>query len=178
MKHFIQKKPHDDADQAAKAAGKGFWATVIAVELTDIAFALDSVLAAMGFITKPGIGLQQDKIWVVFFGAVIGIILLRFAAGFFVKILEKYPALDNVAYTLVGWVGIKLVTHAFESAHKLGFISFQVPVMNQPVFWVGLFLILIVGSFLAIRNATPEPVLQETKPEEILEEAEDRINQG
>ncbi|RYG42382.1 tellurium resistance protein TerC [bacterium] len=170
IKHFLTKNKKED-ENAVKTAGKGFWATVIAVELTDVAFALDSVLAAMGFITKPGIGLQQDKLWVVFFGAIIGIILLRFAASFFVRVLERYPALDNVAYTLVGWVGIKLVSHAMESAHEKNVVGFALPVMSQPVFWGGLFLILAIGTFVAMRTAKPAPSPEEKETEAVLAEA-------
>lgn len=151
IKHFITRGSREEAEGETKVAGKGFWQTVVAVELTDIAFALDSVLAGIGFITRPGKGVMNDKIWVVFTGAIIGIVLLRFAASLFIKLLEKYPALDNVAYTLVGWVGLKLVLHATDKAHDQGIIPIQLPEMNETVFWLGLAMIVVVGSMVAFR---------------------------
>ena len=99
---------------------RGFWPTVVAVELTDVAFALDSVLASIAFITvrdARGVpDVQEEKIWVVVTGAMIGIVLLRFAAARVSKLLERRPTLNAVAYVLVGWVGLKLVSHALHRA--------------------------------------------------------------
>jgi YkoY family integral membrane protein len=150
-KHFVQRSQEHKQVAIKKA---GFWATVIAVELTDIAFALDSVLAGIGFISKPEVGVQQDKIWVVYLGAIIGIVLLRFAAGLFVRLLERFPALDHMAYLLVGWVGVKLAFHSFEKFEKQspGFLPFHVPHLTEPVFWGGLLLIAAAGTIYAIRH--------------------------
>jgi len=62
IKHFAQRSNEHKKIEIKKA---GFWPTVIAVELTDIAFALDSVLAGIGFISRPGVGVQQARIWLV-----------------------------------------------------------------------------------------------------------------
>jgi YkoY family integral membrane protein len=149
IKHFIEK--HRESQGTHTATKKsGFWPTVIAVELTDMAFAIDSVLAGVGFITKKGVGIQMDKIWVVYLGAILGIILLRFAASLFIRLLERFPDLDNLAYALVAWVGVKLGVHAFEKAHKLypTVIPFEIP-WSENVFWGGLALISIVGGTIA-----------------------------
>lgn len=153
LKHFAHSSK-DGAEAAARRRGGGFWQTVIAVEITDIAFALDSVLAGVGFIIKPGIGMQMDKVWVVYTGAIIGIVLLRFAAGAFVKLLVRYPVLDNVAYLLVGWVGFKLAAHSLEKFGEAnpGVLPFGVPHLPEAVFWGGLLAIIAVGTFVAIRN--------------------------
>ncbi|MCX7798998.1 MAG: TerC family protein [Fimbriimonadales bacterium] len=130
----------------------GFWPTVVSVELTDIAFALDSVLAGIGFIARPGRGVDESKIWVVYLGAVLGIVLLRFAAGLFVQLLERYPKLDHVAYAIVGWIGVKLGLHAWEKAVGQLAPGAWSPHLNEGVFWGGLFAIAIVGSVLAVRQ--------------------------
>ncbi len=44
----------------------------------------------------------------------MGIVLLRVAASFFIALIRKYPALDNMAYALVGWAGVKLAAKAAE----------------------------------------------------------------
>ncbi|CAN5473346.1 TerC family protein [soil metagenome] len=156
IKHFITKGSKEDAEEESKGEDRGFWKTVVAVELTDVAFALDSVLAGIGFITRPGKGVMGDKIWVVFTGAIIGIVLLRFAASLFIKLLEKFPALDNVAYSLVGWVGIKLVLHAADKAEDQHLLSFRLPEMTETVFWLGLIFIIVVGSIMAFRMRREE----------------------
>ena len=46
---------------------------------------------------------------VMFIGGMIGVILMRFAATWFVELLNKYPGLEGAAFAIVGWVGIKLV---------------------------------------------------------------------
>ncbi len=154
IKHFISSS--GDSNEKVKKPKGGFWPTVIAVELTDIAFALDSVLAGIAFITLPKEGVQDDKIWVVVTGAMIGIILLRFAAAGFSKLLDRYPGLDHVAYTLVGWVGLKLLSHAFHRAHSLKAVSFFIPGMSEPVFWGGLATILLLGVGMAVTKRKPK----------------------
>ena len=158
VKHFLASRG-DDPAKVKKPKG-GFWATVIAVELTDIAFALDSVLAGIAFITRPKTGIQDDKLWVVVLGAMIGIVLLRVAAAGFSRLLDRYPGLDHVAYTLVGWVGVKLLSHALHRAHTSGALAFEVPGMGEPVFWGGLVAILIVGVGMAVaRRPRKEPIV-------------------
>src|SRR4051794_28465565 len=39
---------HDDSPESKARTGRSFWATVIGVELADIAFSIDSILAAVG----------------------------------------------------------------------------------------------------------------------------------
>jgi YkoY family integral membrane protein len=153
IKHFVTSSGEEAKIKKPKG---GFWPTVIAVELTDIAFALDSVLAGIAFITVPKEGVQEEKLWVVVTGAMIGIVLLRFAANSFSKILDRFPGLDHVAYTLVGWVGVKLLSHAFHRGHTLGEVPFLVPGMSEPVFWGGLAAILLVGVGMAVAKRKPK----------------------
>lgn len=149
IKHFLSKRGHENKP---KPVGAGFWPTVIAVELTDVAFAIDSVLAGVSFVDN-----QQSKIWVVYCGAMVGILLLRFAAGLFVKLLDRYPVLDHVAYSLVGWVGVKL---AFLATHSLDRVNPQliaghVPELPTAIFWSVLAIIAIGGSAIAVKMGRP-----------------------
>lgn len=138
----------------------GFWRTVIAVEIADIAFAIDSVLAAVAVVKGA------DKLWVVYTGAIVGVILLRFAAGFFIRILERYPALDHVAYVIVGWVGVKLAFMAihnftvyWDSTHT-DKVPFHVPEMPAAVFWSVLALIAVLGTLHAVRTVEKDAAEQ------------------
>jgi YkoY family integral membrane protein len=127
VKHlFFQHKP--DA-HGKKKQGASFWQTVIAIELTDIAFAVDSILA--------GIALTP-KLWIVFTGGALGIILMRFAASAFIKLIEKFPRLEKSAYILVLIIGVKVIVEAL----KLPGVEFQSP--SAVSFWV--FWILMAGG--------------------------------
>jgi tellurite resistance protein TerC len=77
-----------------------FWMTVLSVELMDLAFSLDNVVAAVSL---------SDKLWVVILGVFIGILVMRFAAGIFSYVIEKEPILKTAAYILVLNIGVELL---------------------------------------------------------------------
>jgi len=87
-----------------------FWPTVGSIGLTDIAFAVDSILAAIALIGPPPVaGQYHPKLWVVFAGALLGMVALRFAAGLVIKLLENFPRFEIAAYLLVLVIGLKLL---------------------------------------------------------------------
>lgn len=98
----------DQDDNGEVKSVPKFWKTVIMVEVMDIAFSLDSILASVAV---------SDTLWIVFLGGVIGILMMRIAAQIFTGLLKKYPWLEHAAYALIAFVGIKLVLHG---AHFLG----------------------------------------------------------
>lgn len=165
-KHFLH---HVDTKKRAKTRKAGFWMTVAQAEMTDIAFAVDSVLVAVAIENR------KDKVWVVYLGAICGVVLLRFAANMFLRILEKYPFLDHVAYILVGWAGVKLLFvtgHTFEKWYDKGHPGHPLPVslpeMPPWLFWTGIVLICVVGGFHAVRQANKDSekaALQESAEE-------------
>ena len=104
----------------SEAVHRGFWMTVLVVELTDIAFAIDSILAAVA---------MTNQYWVIVFGGVIGMVLMRFAANQFIHLLEKFPNLEKTAYILISIVGSKVVLEGF---HLPG-IDFHSS--SSPWFW-------------------------------------------
>lgn len=89
----------EEGEEAAKKVKSGFWGTVVAVELADLSFSIDNIAAAAAF---------TNKMWIIIVGVFIGIAAMRFVAGIFVKLIEKFPVLNTVAYLLVGWIGIGL----------------------------------------------------------------------
>ncbi|MBO9597461.1 MAG: TerC family protein [Cohnella sp.] len=120
LKHIIQSrfgKKHEDAhaNEKQSSAGKGFWPTVGKIALADLAFAIDSILAAvalaLGLPDSPlgdfG-GMDGGKFIVVVLGGIAGLILIKYAATWFVKLLAQRPALETTAYAIVAWVGVKL----------------------------------------------------------------------
>ena len=106
-----------------------FWATVVKVELTDIVFAIDSILVAVGV---------SSNIWVVLTGGVLGILAMRLVIGQLLTLVERYPPLVDGALVIIAWVGVKLVV---EFLHVEGYISFEFPK------WLALGLIVVI--FLA-----------------------------
>ncbi|MBI0577048.1 TerC family protein [Neobacillus cucumis] len=117
--HIFRKLAKSKTEEKPKEPKKsGFWTTVLKVELADLAFAVDSILAAVAMAvvlpeTKlPNIGgLDGGKFLVIFAGGFLGLIIMRFAANKFVQLLEKRPGLEMAAFMIVGWVGVKLVVY-------------------------------------------------------------------
>src|SRR5205823_1324921 len=116
----------------------GFWPTVAVIELTDIAFAVDSILAAIALVGPPAAGTPEDsfhpKLWVIVTGGMLGVILMRVAAVMFIRLLERFPRFEFSAYLLVAVIGLKLLMDwAFNSAdhpHRVNFHDF-----HSPAFW-------------------------------------------
>ena len=92
-----------------------FWATVVKVELTDIVFAVDSILVAVA---------MSPKRWVILTGGILGIAMMRLVIGKLLALVERYPVLVDGAFVIIAWVGIKLV---IEYGHTEGYIAFDVP---------------------------------------------------
>ena len=79
---------------------KPFWATVLTVEIMDLIFSIDNVVAAVSL---------SDKIWIVMLGVGIGILTMRYAAGIFSYAVEREPILKQAAYILVLNIGVELI---------------------------------------------------------------------
>ena len=77
-----------------------FWATVISVEIMDLAFSLDNVFAVVAF---------TDNIYLICIGVFIGILAMRFVAQWFVQLLERFPFLETSAFLVIGILGVKLI---------------------------------------------------------------------
>jgi YkoY family integral membrane protein len=137
---------HPDAE-AAVPAGAGFWRTVLVIELTDIAFAIDSILAAIALVGSAPAGHigPHPKLWVVISGGMLGVILMRFAAVMFIKLLERFPRFETAAYLLVAVIGLKLTVDWYfntpEHPHRVDFHS-----PSDTAFWV--FWIAMLSCFL------------------------------
>ncbi len=99
--HFAARHPAMEEDASfGKALKKGFWATVVSIELMDLSLGVDNVVAAVAL---------SDKMWVVCTGVFIGILALRFVAGRCIKLIERFPVLEHTAFLLIGYVGMLLV---------------------------------------------------------------------
>ena len=130
MKHmffFFQENAHQTRPKVAKS----FWGTVLVVELTDIAFSIDSITTAVA---------MSNKLLVVWLGGIMGIIFLRFAASIFIRLLEKLPRLEDLAYQLIFFIGTKLLLEGFHIE------------ITHETFWLMMGIIVVLGSALVWRD--------------------------
>ena len=145
VKHFFgggDAEERRSIPQARAAFGlSAFWATVVKVELTDIVFAVDSILVAVA---------MSSKTWVIIAGGIFGIIAMRMVIGQLLAVVRRFPALVDGAFVIIAWVGIKLL---IEYLHLEGHIHFQV---NK---WMsfGLIVLIFLVSYLYARRQGPVP---------------------
>ncbi|TDL35241.1 hypothetical protein E2R51_05840 [Jeotgalibacillus sp. S-D1] len=154
-----------DAEKAEKETkGSGFWMTVLKVEIADIAFAIDSMLAAVALaITLPAVGafeiggIDGAQFIVIFLGGLVGLIIMRFAAHWFVRLLGKYPLLETTAFLIVGWVGVKLavLTLGHPNLHIID-THFPHSTTWKLIFWSVLVIIAVGGYILARKRGGGE----------------------
>ena len=139
LQYFFFKKEEpklsmEDDDEPVQATG--FWRTVTLIEVTDVAFAVDSILAAIALVGPPPVGYVglHPKLWVVIAGGMIGVMLMRIAAAMFINLLERFPRFETSAYLLVLTIGLKLlVDWAVNTAQHPDRANFHNS--SSPLFW-------------------------------------------
>lgn len=148
--------PHEMVDGKPSAGYAKFWPTVAVIELTDIAFAVDSILAALAMVgSAPDKNVIHPKLWVVITGGMLGVILMRFAAVIFIKLLERFPRFSTAAYLLVFVIGGKLLVDWWfntpDHPHRMNFHS---ATREHPEFWIfwGLMIVCFATGFLPKRK--------------------------
>ncbi len=117
--------------------GPSLSSIALTLALTDLAFSLDSVAAAVAV---------TDRLALVMTGGLLGVLALRLTAGLFVRWLEVFSRLETAGYLAVGLVGIRLL------------LRLLVPALEVPE-WV--LLVLVVALFLwgfSRRNVIVEQV--------------------
>lgn len=100
-RHFQDQLLPENADSGSAPRSVLTLSSVIAlVALTDLAFSLDSVTAAVAV---------TDEVWLVVVGGAIGVAMLRFLTGRVLAWMETFSNLQNAAYLTVLSVGLRLV---------------------------------------------------------------------
>jgi len=129
---------------------------VASIELTDIAFATDSILAGIALVgpaPKSSSGLHP-KLWVIVVGGMIGVLLMRVAAVGFIHILKRFPRFETAAYLLVTVVGLKLLADWwFNADHEQ--LDFESP--SAPAFW-GFWAIMFLSGCVGFLPRPPIPI--------------------
>jgi YkoY family integral membrane protein len=161
--HFFRGQDAHDRRAVPKARPwlglSAFWATVVRVELTDIVFAIDSVVVAVG---------MSNKLWVVLAGGILGIVAMRVVIGQLLAIVERYPPLVDGAFVIIAWVGVKLLLEFFEAE---GYIAFHMPK------WLSLGLIVVIFAaalFYALyEDRRRKPTAVEKRAADLLVESDE-----
>ncbi|MDB6133337.1 MAG: integral rane protein terc [Verrucomicrobiales bacterium] len=106
----------DDDDAEGGKKRRGFWMTVLAIEILDLTLSVDNVVAAVAIDTR---------LWVVCAGVFIGILALRFLAGYCIRLITRFPILEHTAFLLIGFVGCILIVELLQpSIHVSAFQKF------------------------------------------------------
>ena len=128
-----------------------FWATVIRVEMVNLAFSIDSILVAVAV---------SPKIQVIIAGGLLGIVAMRLVAGQLIDLIRRYPAIVDGAFIIIGWVAIKLVA---EYAHDVHWVTFVIPKSLS----IGLIVVIFVTSYAYARrqgHRSPDSPPGQAKP--------------
>lgn len=169
-KHVVSKYETPESKAKKEKKKSGFWPTVIKVEIADIAFAVDSILAAVALamaLTPTGLGmvgsLDVGQFAVVFIGGLTGLLIMRFAATKFVILLEKRPGLETAAFIIVGWVGVKLIVQVL--AHPaIGLIDSHFPhSTGWKLFFYGVLVAIVVCGWFLSKSKDPEEIEEKIK---------------
>ncbi|MGH9258189.1 MAG: TerC family protein [Vicinamibacterales bacterium] len=159
--HFWGQKEGEDRRAAPKAKPwlglSAFWATVVRVELVNLAFSIDSILVAVA---------MSPKMWVVMTGGLLGIVALRLVVGQLITLVERYPALVDGAFIIIAWIGVKL---CLDYLHTAEYVAFEIP------HWVSLSLIIVIFAVSLIYARMQGPVDIDGIPDTLKEKAEELI---
>jgi YkoY family integral membrane protein len=148
--HFSGAGGTDPQKESETSQGRGFWATIFAIELMDLSLSVDNVVAAVA---------MSPKLWVVCTGVFIGILALRFVAGFCIRLIEKFPVLEHTAFLLVGYVGGILMVELLSDS-RFPFSLFPAPVHISTIQkFLGILCIVLV-SIVYARVETVRKVLE------------------
>ena len=98
--YFVLEDNDNDESETRTLGFKSLWQVIPTIAITDLAFSLDSVTSA--------IAITEDT-WLVIAGGTIGIIILRFLAGLFIRWLQEYTYLEDAGFITVGFVGLRLL---------------------------------------------------------------------
>ena len=89
---------------------QSFWSVIGLIAITDLAFSIDSVTAAVALC---------EQFWLVLVGCMLGVITLRFLTSLFIKWLNEYLYLQDAAYLTISGVGLRLLIKAIIPAYLM-----------------------------------------------------------
>jgi YkoY family integral membrane protein len=129
------------------------WATIVKVEMVNLAFSVDSILVAVA---------MSPKGWVVITGGILGIVALRLVVGQLLTLIQKYPAIVDGAFVIIAWVGIKLL---LEFLHSMHLVPFEVPKTMS----IGVIIVIFLIALWYARRQGPKPAEAPDEVTDLLE---------
>jgi YkoY family integral membrane protein len=114
-------------------------ATIVRVELVNLAFSVDSILVAVA---------MSPKFWVILTGGLLGIVAMRIVVGQLLTLVRRYPAIVDGAFIIIAWIGVQLL---IEYLHAIDLIEFEI---NE---WISFAIIGVIFSiaYLYARRKGP-----------------------
>lgn len=125
--HF--SKAQDSIEEAKASWFKSFWGTILMVEMVDLAFSIDNVFAAVA---------MTDNIYIIMLGVFIGMVAMRFVAGWFLVVMKKYPTLETSAYVVIALLGLKLVVLTVFDIETSHLVDFLLSIIMMAIFFIPL----------------------------------------
>lgn len=137
VKYFLPGVGKKNSKRPIKEKGnpnsrKFFWWIVFQIEMMDILFSVDSVLASLAVSSNPV---------VVLIGGMVGILAMRGIAEFVMLLMKKVPELKTMAYVLVFVIGVKLLL-------SISAIDIEIPSALFGVFVVLAIIVTIIIHFI------------------------------
>jgi benzodiazapine receptor len=122
-----------------------YFKAVILVELVDLLFAIDSILGAFAVssLFYP-FDVLPSKLWVIYIGGVLGLYSIRLVTKRFIRVLNEHKQIELVAFLLIGWMGVKLITEGVISQDATPHLRHTLDIF----FWISTIIIVILGVFL------------------------------
>ena len=126
--HMFRPNQHHKQKKTKKQILPLFWSVVVSIEMMDIVFSIDSVLASLAISPNPVI---------VLIGGLIGILAMRGIAEVIMRLMDLVPELEVTAYILIALIAIKLFL-------TIPMIDIEIPAILFGVLVVGALLLTVV----------------------------------
>ena len=98
-KYFLKLKGNEEEGDSGQ-----YWSVVTTIMLSDLAFSLDSATTALAL---------SNNTYIILGACLTGVVALRFLAGWFVELIDKFTRLEAAGYLAVLLVGVQLIAKTY-----------------------------------------------------------------
>lgn len=105
----------DEEGHTVKIKNDSYRSIIWQIALADIVFSIDNVISAVSF---------SERMSIVIAGVLIGMFSMLFITPILSKLIHTYKGMPQAAYTIVGFVGITLISETLFHVHISEFIKF------------------------------------------------------